>query len=144
MRIDYEYISIILDVFLESDKAHVSIFDIKDAGIDIGDDFINDNYLFHIQILLDNELISDQHGEIDGLITAGIRLNGNGSAVLVKNNIRLTQKGHDFSISLNNKEVLAKIKSELKDAPFKSVFDGGQKLLAHYAKKKFDNILSAE
>lgn len=144
MRIDYAYISKILNVFLESDKAHISIFELKESGIDIGNDFIDDKYLFHIQILLDNKLISNQNGESEGLLTAGIRLNGNGSAVLVKNNIRLTQKGHDLSISLNNKEVLAKIKSELKDAPFKSVFDGGQKLLAHFAKKKLDELISSE
>ena len=144
MKIDYEYISKILNVFLESNKAHISILDIKDAGIDIGEDFMDEKYLFHIQILLDNELISNPHGKIEGLLTAGIRLNGNGSAILVKNNIRLTQKGHDFSISLNNKEVLSKIKSELKDAPFKAVFEGCQKLLEYFAKKKIDGLIGTE
>ncbi|WP_163134484.1 DUF2513 domain-containing protein [Agarivorans sp. Alg241-V36] len=144
MKIDYDYIASILNVFLESNTAHLTIFDIKDSGIDIGDEFIDEKFLFHVQLLIDNELISNQHGLRDGLLTAGIRLNGNRSVILVKNNIRLTQKGHDFSKSLQNKEVMAKIKNELKDAPFKTVFDGGQKLLAHYAKKKLDEIMGSD
>jgi hypothetical protein len=54
---------------------------------------------------------------------------------------RLTQKGHDFASSLNNKEVMMRLKSEFKDAPFKVIFDSGQKLLEHFMKKKLDDLL---
>lgn len=55
--------------------------------------------------------------------------------------IRLTQAGHNFANALHNKEVLSKLKSELKDAPFKTLFDGSQKLLEHYFKKKIDALV---
>jgi len=93
---------------------------------------------------MDNDLISNEHGVVEGLITIGIRLNGNNSYGKVKNNIRLTQKGHDFAASLSNKEVLGKIMSELKESPFKAVFEGGQKLLEHIAKKKIDSLIAAD
>jgi len=37
--------------------------------------------------------------------------------------------------------VFEKLKIEFKDAPFKVVFDGSQKLLQHYFKKKLNDIL---
>jgi len=45
-------------------------------------------------------------------------------------------------IKTHNKEVLLKIKSELKDAPFKAIFDGSQKLPTHLVKKKIDTLMS--
>ena len=72
---------------------------------------------------------------------AGLSGGLSGYSVIKGHKIRLTQKGHDFAASLNNKEVLAKLKSELKDAPFKAVFKGGQKLLQFYFKKKIDLLI---
>tara|TARA_R110001583_G_C5397870_1_gene385431 strand:+ start:368 stop:541 length:174 start_codon:yes stop_codon:yes gene_type:complete len=56
--------------------------------------------------------------------------------------MRLSQKGHDFAATLNNKEVFDKLKSEFKDMPFKTIFDGGQKLLNHFLKKRMDVLLA--
>lgn len=141
MQIDLEYISVILNVFIESDKAHLSILDLNNAGVDSGDGLINDKFVFHMQILMEDNLISDQDGSVNGLQTIGVGLNGNGTYRKLITNIRLTQNGHDFTKALGNKEVLMKIKSELKDAPFKAIFDGSQKLLCHFAKKKVDKLL---
>ncbi len=141
MHIDLEYISIILNVFIDSDKAHLSISDLNDAGVDSGNGLIDDKFLSHMQILMDNNLISDQDGSVNGLKTIGIGLNGNGTYRKLITNIRLTQNGHDFAKALGNREVLNKIKNELKDAPFKAIFDGSQKLLCHFFKKKVDKLL---
>lgn len=141
MNIDYEYVSKILDVFTNSDKAHLSIVDLNNAGINSGELKIDQTFIFHMQILLDNNLISDQNGESNGLQTIGVGLNGNNTYRRLITNVRLTQNGHDFAKALNNKEVLLKIKSELKDAPFKSIFDGSQKLLTHFFKKKLEALI---
>lgn len=141
MNIDFEYVSKILDVFISSDKAHLSIVDLNNAGIDSGDPTIDQSFIFHMQILLDNNLISDQNGESNGLPTIGVGLNGNNTYRRLITNIRLTQNGHDFAKALKNKEVLLKIKSELKDAPFKAIFDGSQELLTHFLKKKLEAVI---
>ncbi|MDO6766068.1 DUF2513 domain-containing protein [Agarivorans sp. 1_MG-2023] len=142
MNIDLQYISKLLNVFIESDKAHLSIVDLNSAGIDSGDSLVCEEYIFHMQILLDNKLISDENGNANGLKTIGIGLNGNKTYRKLITNIRLTQDGHDFAKALNNREILDKLKTELKDAPFKAIFEGGQKLLQHLAKKKLDELLN--
>jgi hypothetical protein len=143
MIIDLQYISKLLNVFIESDKAHISILDLNLAGIDSGETLVCEKYIFHMQILLDNKLISDENGNSDGLKTIGVSLNGNKTYRRLITNIRLTQDGHDFAKALGNREILDKLKTELKDAPFKAIFEGGQKLLQHLAKKKIDELLSS-
>ena len=68
-------------------------------------------------------------------------MGANGHVILTGTPIRLTQEGHDFATALANKEVLTRVKDELKDAPFKVIFDGSQKLLEHLMKKKLDVLL---
>jgi len=143
VRIDLEYISSILDVFLESSKAHIAVTDLKEAGINIdgeGDSFC-ESFLFHMQIAVDNELIGLMSGPAYTLKDLGIIQRRN-KGIYLDNPMRLTQTGHEFASALNNKEILSKLKSELKDAPFKVIFEGGQKLLQHAMKKKLDGLLN--
>ena len=143
MRIDIDYIANLLNVFIEADKAHITIIDLKEAGIEIEDkenSGLNEKFLFHIQIIIENQLVSNKNLECNGLRTMGITF-GLNNVSLFPSPIRLTQKGHDFANALHNKEVLSKLKSELKDAPFKTLFDGSQKLLQHYFKKKIDALV---
>ncbi|MDH5934455.1 MULTISPECIES: DUF2513 domain-containing protein [Vibrio] len=144
MQIKLEYMSTLCSVFLESDTAMVELEEFDLAGIEVGFPMLDESFLFHIQLMLDSRLISDVNGDNLGLATIGILLNGDGSYRSQNKKFRLTQKGHDFSKSLTNKEILNKLATELKDAPFKSIFDGGQKLLEYYAKKKLDLLLAAE
>lgn len=144
MKIDMDYLSKLLGVFLNSEEAHINIIKIKDSGISIespdGVGF-DESFLFHIQIALENGLISDRDLRVNGLATVGISIGLDGHGTIFAVPIRLTQKGHDFASAIHNKEVLSKLKSELKDAPFKVVFDGSQKLIEHYLKKKLDALI---
>ncbi|WP_201276843.1 hypothetical protein [Microbulbifer sp. ALW1] len=97
--------------------------------------------MFHIQIAIDNRLIASKSGSVYTISDIGMNESLDGMAYVSCIPIRLTQLGHDFACSLENKEVLEKLKSEFKDAPFKVVFEGGQKLLQHFAKKKLDALL---
>ena len=145
MRIDIEYLGQMLGVFLDAETAHIHVSDFPDRGIAIEDlntpGRLDEKFLFHIQLAAENGLISDRDLGFSGLGSLGIRIGTGGGVTLVNSPIRLTQKGHDFSSALNNKEVLLKLKSELKDAPFKTIFDGSQKLLQHYLKKKLSDLL---
>ena len=146
MRINIEYMAKLLDLFLESDTAHIEIADFPKLGIrtesEADPGSLDEEFLFHLQLAIENGLISNQDMHISGLKSVGIRIGTGGSVSLTSIPIRLTQNGHNFAHALNNKEVLSKLKSELKDAPFKTIFDGSQKLLNHFLKKKLDNLLN--
>ncbi|WP_217517433.1 DUF2513 domain-containing protein [Vibrio metschnikovii] len=144
MKIDLDYLSKILKVFLDSANAHVNINDISSAGIAVKSETENykldEKFLFHFQILVENRLISNRELVTGSLQPLGIHFGAAGHVNLNFADLRLTQCGHDFASALNNKEVLQKLKSELKDAPFKTVFEGSQKLLQHFFKKKLDSL----
>ena len=143
MKIDLEYMAKLLNVFQSSDKAHITYNDLAKAEIEVG---INNNqsekFIFHIQIALDNLLIGNRDGDAVNLEDIGITYGSNGHSIICSVPIRLTQTGHDFASTISNNEVLQKLKTEFKDAPFKVVFEGGQKLLQHIMKKKLDAILN--
>lgn len=144
MIINLEYISKILSVFLESNKAHICISDIEGAGVKIyHSNFkgLDESFLFHIQNIVENGLISNRDLQCHGLKSIGIQLASGNNVTISPVPIRLTQKGHDFANALNNKEVLEKLKVGFKDAPFKVLFDGSQKLLEHIIKKKIDGLV---
>jgi len=143
MRTDLEYFASILNVFLDSDRAHVDLEDFQKANIEVvsGEQKYNEKFVFHMQLAVDNNLIGLRDGPVAGVKNIGLKESLDELAYPALIPIRLTQNGHDFASALNNKEVLTKLKSEFKDAPFKVVFDGGQKLLQHLMKKKLDNLL---
>ena len=145
MKIDLGYTSRILTVFLESENAHVNINHFSDAGIVVQSETerarLNEEFLFHFQILVENSLISNRELVTGSLKPLGIQFGSRGDVSLSIIELRLTQSGHDFASALNNKEVLQKLKLELKDAPFKTVFEGSQKLLQHFFKKKLNDLL---
>ncbi|MNF80955.1 hypothetical protein D3C84_632090 [compost metagenome] len=143
MKIDLEYLASILDVFINSAKSHVNLSELKKAGIALEGEpgKFNENLVFHMQIAIDNQLIASKAGPVFSIKDIGMHESINGSSSIIAQPIRLTQKGHDFACALHNKEVLVRLKSEFKDAPFKVIFDGGQKLLEHFMTKKLDDLL---
>ncbi|MFC5081177.1 hypothetical protein VTH8203_04003 [Vibrio thalassae] len=144
MRIDVQYISSLLSVFLESDTAHITLSVLENAGVKIYTDDrkgLDEKFVFHAQLLVENGLVSDKDLRSDSLNTFGISYNKSGGTI-VERDVRLTQQGHDFASALNNKEVLEKLKTELTNAPFRVLFDGSQKLLEHYLTKKLDALLA--
>ena len=143
MKIDLEYLSSIFDVFLEAETANIDLPYLEKSGINLngtGDAF-DERFMFHMQIAIDNQLIGNKHGYVHNLEGIGIIRGINGGGVMLNPRIRLTQKGHDFASALNNKEVLSKLKSDFKDLPFQVIFEGGQKLIQHFMKKKLDKLL---
>jgi hypothetical protein len=142
MRVDLEFFGSLLSVFLESEKSHVDFNDISKAGVETEvDGEISEKLVFHLQLALDNQLIGKRSGPAYNLKDIGIIQSISGSTSICAIPLRLTQDGHDFALSLSNKEVMDKLKTEFKDAPFKVVFEGGQKLLQHFMKKKLESIM---
>lgn len=142
MRIDLDYMAQLLNVFLEAESAHITVSEMGNSGIKIATGKgLDEKFLFHFQLAAENGLISDRELRMDGLKSLGITMGVGGVVSLAAVPIRLTQSGHDFANALKNKEVLMTLKSELKDAPFKVLFEGSQKLLGHFLTKKLDQLL---
>lgn len=144
MKVDLDYFSKFLSVFIESDNAFITIKILEGNGFPLNiDDHGNQKLIFHLGIALDNGFIGTEFKNIAFNlkdIFLSIERNGTVSASVV--GLRLTQRGHDFSKTLNNKEVLERLKTEFNDAPFDVVFDGGKKLIEHFFKKKLDTLLA--
>lgn len=143
MRVDLDYFAKLLGVFLSSNNAHINLKDFENSGIEVLSDSkeYNEQFVFHMQLAIDSNLIGVRDGYVSGIQEIGLAESLDGKAYPALIPIRLTQAGHDFASALNNKEVLIRLKNEFKDAPFKVVFEGGQKLLQHIMKKKLDDLL---
>ncbi|MFT6905960.1 MAG: hypothetical protein ACJAS1_002623 [Oleiphilaceae bacterium] len=141
MKIDLEFYKSLFLTFLESESAHITYEDLIKSGVEVGiEDDLSEKFIFHMQLCVDNGLITNEKQECYNLESLGIGSSKN-NQYIIDVPMRLSQKGHDFASTLNNKEVFATLKSEFKDMPFKTVFDGGQKLLNHFLKKKMDVLL---
>lgn len=142
MRIDLDYMASILNLFLESENAHIDFNDFEQSSIQIEENGkLTERFVFHLQLAIDNQLFGKRNGYAHSLKDIGISQSLDGLDSICIMPIRLTQTGHDFASSLNNKEVITRLKSEFKDAPFKVVFEGGQKLLHHIMIKKLNDVL---
>ncbi|MDK2597932.1 DUF2513 domain-containing protein [Pseudoalteromonas obscura] len=136
MKIDLDYYQKILEVFVESEYAVIELGEVIEA---VG--CFDEKFLYHYMRLAENGLVSSSEMTSGTLGDVGL-IQDCGDFFPVRSKlIRLTQAGDDFANSLNNKEVLEKLKAEFKDAPFKAIFDGGQKILHHIIKKKVDTLL---
>ena len=142
MRIDLEYFKKLFDIFLEADTALISISDLEKHGINVRCDEhgLDQRFIFTLNLCIDNQLIGSERGLILNQEDAGIILFLGGKYGIKKIPLRLTQKGHDFACALESSEVLDKLKSEFKNAPFKVLFEVGQQLLIKYAEKKLGQL----
>lgn len=140
MKENLDYVSRMLGVFLESESAYVSSLALMDAMNASDSDSEGENYLFHLQLLADRHLLENPQGSSD-LSSLGIQRGLGGDVYPSDASLRLTSDGHDFAKAMANREVLDRLRSEFKDAPFDVVFEGGKKLLTHFFKKKLDSII---
>ncbi len=143
MKPDLDYMAKLMHVFIDSDKAHVTIIDIEKSGIEIESDEgkLNECFLFHFQLMNDNGLISDKDSRTKvGLKSLGIH-HYIGGATITDTPIRLTQDGHDFANVLSNRDVLNRLKNDFSGASFNDVYDIGKKLLSQYFKNKLEGAL---
>jgi hypothetical protein len=143
MKVDLDYMKEIFSVFIGSDNAHVTLHDLAADNLPLTDENgkANQKLLFHLQIFLDNYFIgTSTDNTAHNLKDIGISGTDTDLSCSIRE-LRLTHHGHDFANTLQNKAVFERLKSEFKDAPFNVIFDGGQKLIQHYFKKKLDILL---
>jgi len=143
MRIDYSYIAKVLSAFVGTKKYSLTLFEMKDAGIEIEVDGkpINKQFIFHMSLMFEMGLIRFIDGDKgrDWLSWIGIEYSSYKYVVFISRNtidhgIRLTQKGRDFERALINEKIIARmISDEFKDYGPESVFYASQRLLEAYS-----------
>lgn len=126
MRIDYDYLKDIFNVFLTCELPTVDWDSF--TSLRNGDD---DKFVFHIEILVDKALIE---GDLsDGSIGITRTFTGNYSVSIVP--WRLTANGHDFAASITKPSVLATIKEKFKSEGISVVIDVAKKVAEKQAEK---------
>lgn len=109
MQIDLDLMKKMLNVFIESPKAFITLAEIESAVSD------GEAFIFHIGLMLDNKLITGIDFESTpasvGLVVANTRI------LTRPLRVRLSQQGHDFAVMLNQQPILEKLKEQAKQAP---------------------------
>ncbi|MFA7497008.1 MAG: DUF2513 domain-containing protein [Acidithiobacillus sp.] len=129
MRVDYEYISKILDVFLNSERTTVDWNDFYPFHSESEDRFV-----FHIEILRDKGLVSGVRGSDNTLGINGIH----GEYYISVVPWRLTADGHDFASAITKPSVLIAIKNKFKTEGIGAVIEIAKKIAVKQAEKLLD------
>ncbi len=78
MRIDLAYLKELLSEFLNAETAHISVVKLQDNGFPISSaenpEYLDEKFVFHMQILMDNRLISDRNLHLSDLDSIGITM----------------------------------------------------------------------
>ena len=132
MKVDQEYLKLILNTFIESPRSFIWVADLMERGIEM-----DDKFLFHIQILEDQVLIEalDKKSDLGYEITLG------GEYRWQSRPLRLTASGHEFVEAMNKSEIWEIIKEEFKDSSLSTIKSAATTLLKAFAKKQIDKYL---
>ena len=135
MKIDHEYLKGLLEAFEAAGEPQTDIFKLQQAGYD----FMTNEFLFHMRLLDDRNLIARTDGEYGFGYFEGADDRGSWGALP----LRLTASGHDFLEAIRNKEVWNTVKTGFKDASIGTLVDVSKRLLDGFVQKKIGNILDS-
>ncbi|MDC5808108.1 DUF2513 domain-containing protein [Vibrio europaeus] len=143
MKIELDYLRQLLDVFLESPRAFITIKDWEESGITVDspdEDIFDDRFIFHVSLLVENKLISNSSLENSSLKSIGIDVGNSNYHSWWEVDIRLTQDGHDFAKLLHQNEVFENLKSNFREFPFQVMLDAGKSLATAIMKNKVKEL----
>ncbi|KHE13032.1 hypothetical protein OI71_21715 [Aeromonas hydrophila] len=133
MKLNIDYLSGMLKVFLNSERPFITLEDLATAGYSIE----NHDTLFHYLLLVEEGYISTMKLDKGNPEKLGVYFNyRDGTVDWSDVPIRLTNSGLEFAESLNSKDVFERLK-QIGDQPMSVFKDVGLELLKSYAKKKF-------
>lgn len=129
LKIDQEYLKTLLNTFIDSSRSFTWVADFIDKGVEI-----DDKFLFHIQILEDQNFVEclDKKSDIGYEITLG------GEFEWKSRPLRLTAAGHEFVEAINRSEIWSVIKKEFKDSSLSTLKSAASSLLKAFAKKQIN------
>ncbi len=128
MKIDLEYLKLIIEEFISSDTAYIESKNFSH--------YINENlekFIFHWEIMSDKNLIVDNNDKRAKIIYISSNVRTYPSIL-----IRLTDEGYKFYDALKDKEILSKLKTDFKSFSFDSLSTVAKKLV----EKKLEDLIS--
>lgn len=132
MKIDQEYLKLMLNTFVASPHSFIWVSDLVDQGIEM-----DDKFLFHIQILEDQGFVES----LDKKSDLGYEILLGGEFKWQSRPLRLTASGHEFVEALNKSEVWEIIKEEFKDSSISTLRSAATTLFKAFAKKQVEKYL---
>ena len=130
MKIDIDYIKMLLNDFEECDSAYLNSLFLRKYLTK------NENkFIFHWEILQDKGLVSGANGKVVNIIQHGL----NDYIFIGGINLRLTDQGHQFYEALKDEEILEKLKSNVKSFSIDSMMKVAKILFD----KKLESLLDA-
>lgn len=136
MKLDQQYLKDLLIAFEKTYGPDTMLSELEDNGFNRYDQ----NFIFHIRLLCDYELIV----RVDGKPGFGhIMSNELGEGVeysWLEVPLRLTARGHDFIADLRQKEVWQAIKTNFKDEGIGTLMSVSKSLAKGFARKKIKDI----
>ena len=138
MKLDHEYIKTLLLSIEGIDSSRPSLGTILSV---MGLNSMTDEFLLHYEVLFDYGFIAVPDGEsTDNSI--GILFFSENDISWMNVHLRITAKGHEFIMAMNEPEIWNVIKNEFKDSSIKTIFKVAGDLAEGFAKKKIEGILS--
>ncbi len=130
MKIDQDYLKGLLEAFEASETPITDIMKLEELGFD----YEEHKFVFHMRLLDDKNLISQS----DGTSGFGAVESMDGEVHWAVVPLRLTAGGHDFLDALRNKEVWATVKTGFKDASIGTLVSVSKKLLDRALQKQLN------
>jgi hypothetical protein len=134
VKIDQDYLKMLLEACQASEKPTFDIDDLRTAGMDCADM----RFEFHLMILTDHGFIQRDDGDPGfGLVKS---IDGFPSWAVLP--LRLTASGHQFIEALSNKEVWAAIKHDFQGATIATLKSVSLNLLERHSFNTVNNIVN--
>jgi len=121
MKIDIDYLKLILNKFVESDTQYINTSNFQNS--------IDENlekFAFHWDILIDKGFLVRTDGKFHNLIKRGANYNNNS---IQHTFVRLNDFGYKFYEALEEKEFLNKIKTSFKNISMDTLMNMSSKFL---------------
>ncbi|EAV0552246.1 DUF2513 domain-containing protein [Salmonella enterica] len=134
MKINYDEFAKILNTFLESPDAFITLKELNFFEVEGAEE---ESLHFHLLLLIENGLICNRNLETGdprllGFVFTSRGIGGRAVPIM------LTQAGHDFANALHQKPILERLKKEFTEAPFELVKDISKSLLTKLIKDRLD------
>ena len=132
MQIDQDYIKTVLNTFIDSERSFIWVAAITEQGFEM-----DDKFLFHMQVLEDQEFIEclDKQSDLGYEITLG------GEFRWHSRPLRLTAAGHEFVDAINRDDIWEVLQNDFRDASLSTLKSAARDLLLAFAKKQVKKYL---
>jgi len=132
MRIDHEYLKLLLKSFVESDTAYIDAEAISSAL----KTEIDEKLLFHLEILNDKGVVK-RDGDNTGI---GMLLGASGDICYSLVPLRLSAEGHEFYEAISKPEIWKKLKANFENVTLDTLMTAAKELLKEAIKQSIGAI----